>query len=86
MHWHSPLGGEVLGQAATNSRLEGGQMSLADSVTAPCNKCCWVRYSWRLQFYNHPKQDTSQRSTTSFNAYFALFYWAWLEIFNKLGK
>ena len=47
MYWHRALGGEVLGQALIHSPLEGGQMSPANMVTAACNKCCWVRYSWR---------------------------------------
>ena len=57
------------------SRLEDGQMSPENMVPVACNECCWVRYSWRPYFYNHPKNDTSRRSTTSFNAYFARPGW-----------
>ena len=54
-------------------------------VTVARDTCCLgqilltslgLTSGWR-NFYNHPKHDRSQRSTTSFNAYFAGPGWKW---------
>ena len=63
MHWHSPLGGEVLGQAAIHSPLEGGQMSPANMVTAACNKCCWEPHHSMLILLGLGGNDLFQKTS-----------------------
>ena len=78
-------GGEVLGQAAINGRLEGGQMSPTNMVTVASNKIL-LGQIFLASLVLQPPQT---RYISVLNHIIqCLFCWAWLEMtcFNKLGK